>query len=716
MDLLFNVVEALGEWLAPLVISLVSLPILSLLLYRRPAGKNICVSLPSKDPTHSPRYRHYRAKDGLLTTPNPAIKTIHDLLVFAAREAGNSPMLGSRKLLRIHEEQKLVTKVVAGQEVKETKTWQYYELTDFRWITAKEALARSLTIGAGLVKLGFNVGDKACIYAQTCAEWRLFAHGCFSVAMTIATAYDTLGASGLLWSLNEPQIPVIFMGAQLIPTLTSIFAQTTHLKHVIYFGDVKPEHLDALRAAAAKAGRPLSLHTLEELEALGLTNPCPVREPEPESIACIMYTSGSTGNPKGVMLTHANIIAAIGGIKAVLNGVLTPNDCFLAFLPLAHILAFVVECYLTHIGIRIGYGSPKTLTSASTRNCEGDLATLKPTVIVGVPAVFGLISKGILAKVAGMSPLVQRVFWAAYKLKKFALFSGVPVGWIADALVFNKVKAQTGGRLRIALSGGAPIAEETQLFLSTVLAPIVQGYGATEGCGMAALYSPEIAFATKNVGVPVACGELKLVDVPEAGYFARANPPRGEVWVRGNAVMRGYYNQPELTRETLTEDGWLMTGDIAQFNPDGSLQIIDRKKNLVKLAHGEYIALEKLEAVYGESKYVARLCVYADSLRSYPIAIVQPVPAAIEALARAEGITFDSWEQLCYQKLIADAILADLKAVAKRNTFVPAEVVQAVVLADEEWTPQSGLLTAAMKLQRRTIVDRYKSEIEKAYK
>ncbi|KAI9183062.1 long-chain fatty acid-CoA ligase [Blastocladiella emersonii ATCC 22665] len=711
--------SSVEQYQSPALALLAALAVVSLVLFRRGGkGSKIVVTLPSDNPTHSPRYRHYRAKDALYATPDPAVTTVHELLVSAARTKGDRPMLGSRKLLRVHEEEKLVTKVVAGNEVKEMKTWQFYEMSDYQWITTQEFLDRSLEIGAGLVKLGFNVGDRACIYAQTSAEWRLFAHGCFSVNMTIATAYDTLGESGLLWSLNEPQIPVVCMGAQLLPTLTCVFAETTHLHTVVYFGDAKPAHLDALRATAAEAGRKLALYTLDEVMALGVAHPCAVRAPKADDVACIMYTSGSTGNPKGVILTHANVVAAVAGVHGSLNGELTSDDVIVAFLPLAHILAFVVESYLTWIGARIGYSSPKTLTGASMRNCEGDLVTLKPTIIIGVPSVFGLITKGILGKVAAMPPLVQRVFWAACALKKLSVFSGVPlVGSLADALVLNKVKAQVGGCVRFALSGGAPIAEETQVFLSTVISPMKQGYGGTEGCGMAALYSSEIAFHTKSIGPPVPCCELMLVDVPEGGYLARADPPRGEVWVRGPAVMRGYFNQPELTHETLTADGWLMTGDVAQFHPEnGTLQIIDRKKNLVKLAHGEYIALEKLEAVYGDSKLVGRICVYADSLRTYPIAIVQPIPAAIEAVARDAGIAFDSWEQLCHQKLIADAVLSDLKTIAKRNKFAPAEIVQAIVLADEEWTPISGYLTAAMKLQRRTILEKYKTEIEKAYK
>ncbi|ORZ34873.1 hypothetical protein BCR44DRAFT_1136794 [Catenaria anguillulae PL171] len=714
LDAAFNLIEGLGGYLAPVVVSLVSLPILSLFLYQRPSGRNVTAKIPAKSAGVSYRLRHHKAKDGLIATPDNKIRSVHDVLEFAAREHGDAPMLGSRKALKVHEEQKEVVKIVAGQEVRETKKWQFSELSTYHWMTASEVLTKSKAIGSALAGLGFQPKDKACIFAPTSPEWRLFAHGCFSQSITIATAYDTLGAPGLLHALNEPQIPVVFTHASLFPVLTSILGKTTDLRHIVYFGQpTSPDHLAQLEAAAKTRG--MTIFTLDELIATGLSDPRETRPPSPSDLCCIMYTSGSTGNPKGVMLTHGNIVAALGGIKAVLAGILTSNDTYLAFLPLAHVMEFAVESYLLYIGAKLGYGSPRTLTDASVRNCKGDIAELRPTVLAGVPVVWDTIRKGILGKVGLMKPIVQRVFWMMYKLKKFALLNGVPVGWIADAIVFNKVKAQTGGRLRFGLSGGAPISEDTQMFLSVAVCPIVQGYGLTEVCAMTALYSPEVGFELRAVGPPVACSEIQLVDVPEAGYLTSQNPPRGEVWVRGPSVSQGYFNQPKATAEAFTEDGWLMTGDIGQFNANGTLSVIDRKKNLIKLSNGEYIALEKLESVYAGSKYVARICVYADSLRSYPLAIVQPVPAAIEALAKANGIAFDSWEQLCHQKLIASAILDDLKAIAKSNKFVAAEVVQAVVLADEEWTPQSGMLTAAMKLKRRELVDHYKRDIEKAY-
>ncbi|KAJ3054930.1 long-chain fatty acid-CoA ligase [Rhizoclosmatium hyalinum] len=220
---------------------------------------------------------------------------------------------------------------------------------------------------------------------------------------------------------------------------------------------------------------------------------------------------------------------------------------------------------------------------------------------------------------------------------------------------------------------------------------------------------------------PTSALEAKLVDVPEMGYSSKNLPkPQGELWVRGGSVMKGYYKQPALTKEALTDDGWLMTGDIAEWNEDGTLQIIDRKKNLVKLANGEYIAIEKLESTYKTSKFVQNICVHADSEKSYCVALIVPVEAQIRAVAselNLAGIDAANgdYEEICARKEVRDKVLASLKDVAKSVGFKPAEVVGQVHLCHEEWTPQNGLLTAAMKLQRKQIVTKHKKEISVMY-
>lgn len=241
----------------------------------------------------------------------------------------------------------------------------------------------------------------------------------------------------------------------------------------------------------------------------------------------------------------------------------------------------------------MGYGSPKTLSDSSVRNCSGDIREFRPTILVGVPFVWESVKKGIIAKVNQGSPVVRNLFWGALAAKEFLISNGLPGAGILDALVFKKVKEATGGRLRVCMNGGGPIAKDTQKFISMAVTPMISGYGLTETTGMGALCDPCHWTADALGDIPSSI-EIKLVDFSEAGYFAKNKPPQGEVWIRGPPVFEGYYENEKETQEAITSDGWFKTGDIGEWDQNGHLKIIDRKKNLVKTLNGEYIALEKV--------------------------------------------------------------------------------------------------------------------------
>jgi len=301
----------------------------------------------------------------------------------------------------------------------------------------------------------------------------------------------------------------------------------------------------------------------------------------------------------------------------------------------------------------------------------------------------------------------------AFKVKWFCMMLGLPSNWLN--FVFKKIREQTGGRLRFTLSGGAPISEEAQRFLSVTVCPVLQGYGMTESCGMAAVLSPEM-YRLGSVGSNVPCVEFKLVDAVENGYTSRDKPnPRGEIWVRGPSIMSGYYKNEAETKKSLNDEGWLMTGDIGVLNEDGTLSIVDRRKNLVKLSNGEYIALEKVESVYKASKYAMNLCVVADSLHASPIALVMVAEKDIERLAKTQSKEDMSLHNLTQDVEIKKAVLEELQQVAKQGGLKGAEIVQGVILTDEEWTAENGLLTAAQKIKRAQLVQKYKQEIDEAY-
>jgi long-chain acyl-CoA synthetase len=289
---------------------------------------------------------------------------------------------------------------------------------------------------------------------------------------------------------------------------------------------------------------------------------------------------------------HANT-KTVGGLDTIVGPYLGPGDGLLTYLPLAHILEFVFENGVLFWGGTMGYGNPRTLSDASVRHCKGDIREFKPTILVGVPAVWESVKKGIIAKVNGGSAITKNVFWGALAAKQFLVSNGLPGVGILDAIVFNKLKDATGGRLRICLNGGGPIAKETQSFISFAITPMISGYGLTETAACGAIMDP-LHWSTDALGEMPGSVEMKLVDVADLGYVVKNNPPQGEIWIRGNSVASGYLDLEKETKESFTDDGWFKTGDIGEFNSRGEVQIIDRKKNLVKTLNGEYIALEKV--------------------------------------------------------------------------------------------------------------------------
>ncbi|RMJ24439.1 long-chain-fatty-acid--CoA ligase [Aspergillus sp. HF37] len=657
-----------------------------------------------------------QSKDNLIIQPTPDVATTYDVIKRSARVYGNAKAVGSRRLIKTHVENKKVKKLVDGVEQEVEKKWTYSELSGYSYKSFAEYEQLALQLGCGFRKLGLEKDNKIHLYGTTSAHWLAMSHGAASQSMVIVTAYDTLGEAGLKHSIVQTSSRAVFLDPVLIPSLASILNDAKSIQYVIYNTDqeVNKEDLDKLQADFPY----LTILSIEELRKLGEENPVDPVPPTPESLCCIMYTSGSTGPPKGVPLSQKNVIAAVAGVNAIVGKYIGPSDGLLTYLPQAHILEFVFENMCLVWGGTMGYGNPRTLSEASVRNCKGDIREFRPTILVGVPAVWETVKKGVLNNLNKNNAIVKSLFWGGMAAKNFLMSAGFPGAdtgaWFLDNFIFRKLKEATGGRLRIVMNGGGPISKETQKFLSMAIAPMINGYGLTETAAMGALNDP-MAWNPDALGEIPASIEVKLVDFPDAGYLAKNNPPQGEIFIRGGSVTSYYWDNEEETKAAFTADGWFMSGDIGEFDPNGHLRIIDRKKNLVKTLHGEYIALEKLESVYRSSPVVANICIYAAEDQDKPVAIIVPIEAALKKVASDNGIEGDGLESLVHNEKLKSIVLAQLQSAGRAGGLRGIEILNGVVLADEEWTPQNGFTTAAQKLQRKKIVNHFKTDIDRAY-
>ena len=464
-----------------------------------------------------------------------------------------------------------------------------------------------------------------------------------------------------------------------------------------------------------------------------------------------MYTSGTTGNPKGVLISHANIASLVAATllpTGALGGYIKAGYKYLAYLPLAHIMELAVEAALFSAGFVIGYGSPGTLTPSSIKMLQpneaaskevkkkvlaqlGDAAALQPDIFVAAPAVLDKILIG-----------VRKIFGEKKGLIKMAIEGGLRRGKVIydkggkgtsgflSKIVFKKVQARLGGKVKIMVTGSAPLSAEVQKFVQTVFnCPVRQGYGLTETCAGTCITLARDN-STMTVGPPQECACIRLRDWEEGNYRnsdvdnKEIGMRRGEVLIGGPMVCQGYLENPAMPDEELsaknrddfvTIDGvrYFCTGDIGQFTLMGNLQIIDRKKDLVKLQMGEYVALSKVENALKASKFTILPMCYAKSTMSYCIALVCPNEGEMRKI---DGAPADAtFAELCKNEAVIKAITADMQACCKSAKLQTFETPTKIVLIDDLWTPENDMLTAVQKLKRKPIEAKHKDQIEAVY-
>ncbi|NXN21452.1 ACSL5 ligase, partial [Nycticryphes semicollaris] len=576
----------------------------------------------------------------------------------------------------------------------------------YQWLTYKQVLDRAQYLGSGLLQKGCKPSSDQFIgiFAQNRPEWIISEYACYTYSMVAVPLYDTLGPEAIVYIVDKADISVVICDK---PEKAQILLEncekekTPGLKTVILM-DLFDEEL---KDRGAKIG--VEILALQEIEELGRNNISEPVPPKPEDLCIVCFTSGTTGNPKGAMLTHQNVVAnAAAFLRSTENTVeCTTSDITISYLPLAHMFERVVQTVVYSCGAKVGFfqGDIKLLTD--------DMKTLKPTLFPVVPRLLNRIYDKIQS--GAKSPVKRCLLNFAVTMKTAEIKQGIIRNdSIWDELIFKKVQETMGGRVRIMVTGAAPISPSVLTFLRAALGcQIFEAYGQTE-CSAGCTFSMPGDWTTGHVGAPLACNIIKLEDVEEMNYFSSNN--EGEVCIKGPNVFKGYLKDPEKTAEAIDKDGWLHTGDIGKWLPNGTLKIIDRKKNIFKLAQGEYIAPEKIENVYIRSAPVAQVFVHGESLRSFLIGIVVPDPETLPEFAAKLGIK-GSYEDICKNPAVKKAILEDMVRLGKAAGLKSFEQVKDLYIHTEMFSVENGLLTPTLKAKRPELVKVFQNEIEALY-
>ncbi|CAF3251373.1 unnamed protein product [Rotaria sp. Silwood2] len=581
--------------------------------------------------------------------------------------------------------------------------------SEYQWVSYEEADQIGTEIGSGLIQLGENNGQNTFIgiYAVNSVEWMTTALACHFHSMVYVPLYDTLGEPAIIHIINQTLLKTVFVDKpENVLALLKLANQVSTLKRIVLTKKLPSDKDLEIRNKAKEVG--IEIMTYNQLRELGQSKPAVHHPPTPDDIFEICYTSGTTGLPKGAILTHKNAICLVQAASEFFSPIFTELETLISYLPLAHSYEQTIELYCLCNGFKIGY------YLGDVRQLADDLACLKPTLMPCVPRLLNRMYDNIQSTIRQLNPIKRFLFNQALSAKSDDVDKHrIKRHMIWDGIFLKRIQQRLGGRVKLIVSGAAPLSPTILQFLKRVCgAYVVEGYGQTECCGISScqmLGDP----TTGNIGVPLGCNMIKLVDVPDMQYFSKDNV--GELCIKGANVFRGYYKDEEKTREALDDEGWLHTGDVAKWVPTGQIQIIDRKKHMFKLAQGEYVAPERIENIYIQSKYIAQVFVYGNGYKSFTVAIIVPDAEVLEKYTRDKNISGDMVE-LCKKKEIKELIFNDIKQLEKANSLKGFEIAKDIYLHPELFTIENNLLTPTMKTKRPELGKYFEKEIEEMYK
>ncbi|KAF2024577.1 acetyl-CoA synthetase-like protein [Setomelanomma holmii] len=672
-----------------------------------PKGQPYSVALAgTQKEGRSAIYRHWRFTDKpLLASLIPEISTPHEAFEHSVTRSPRNKCLGHRPY------------------DPTTKKFGAYVWEDYETIAK-----RRKNFGAGLVHLHKQAGVTAQKYGvglwcQNRPEWQITDLACMSQSLYTVSIYDTLGPDTTEYIINHSELACVVTGVNHVTALLKLKPRLPTLKIIVVLDSLSQGELpgeskgDLLNSLASELG--VTIHYIKDVEALGERQPLPMVPPTPDDIATINYTSGTTGNPKGVVLSHRNAHAGTVTSMVLLGS--SDQQIICSFLPLAHIYQRLGEHSALASGSAIGYFHGNIVELVE------DLQMLRPTTFSGVPRLynrFGSKIKEATVEASGVKGALSRhvvsTKLAAIKDKH----NPTNTHMLYDRVWAKKVAAGLGlDRAKVLVSGSAPIDPSLHQFLRIVFASnFTQGYGLTETYAVS-LIQHEGDFTSGNCGGVTPNAEHILLDVPDMEYYSTDKPhPRGELLIRSTTLFKEYFRNDEETKKAIDEDGWFHTGDICSVDELGRFKIIDRRKNVLKLAQGEYISPERIENVYlANCGYIASAYVHGDSHQSFLVAIFGVAPDLFPAFASKvlgekipEG-DVEKLQEVCKNKKIEKAVLKELDRVGRKNKFNSYEKVKAVRLFLDPFTIENQLLTPTLKLKRPQTAKVFRSHLDECY-